>query len=55
MLVKHSLTQFNKELELLEEKKKLPQNSSGKAKDFLQIMIDQQYNIYQYLDQAVSD
>ena len=56
MLVKYTLTQFSKALELLEKQtaKKYHQIAVVRAEEFLQVMKGQQY-IYQHLDQAVSD
>ena len=57
MHVKHLLTQFSKALELLEKQtaKEYHKIAVVWAEEFLQVMRGQQYNIYQYLDQAVSD
>ena len=57
MLVKHPLTQFNKVLELLEKQtaKEYHKIAVVRVKEFLQVMKGQQYNLYQHLDQAVSD
>ena len=57
MLVKHPLTQFSKALELLEKltAKEYQKIAVVRAEKFLQVMKGQWYNIYQHLDQAVSD
>ena len=55
--MKHPLTLYSKALELLEKQtaKEYHKIAEVRAEEFFQVMKGQQYNIYQHLDQTVSD